>query len=83
MSVQRVTKATSLCVMAPARTPAPVIAQLAAAVRSVCEAADTRERLASLGAIQSCGDAAELGRVVADDYRRWGDVIRAGNIQLN
>ena len=69
-------------VLAPVKTPKPVIDRLAAAIGGACAAADTRERLAGLGAVSVCGGPEALGRVIADDYRRWAEVIKTGGIKL-
>lgn len=67
--------------MAPARTPAAVIDKLSAEIVAVCKLPETQERFSGLGALTVCGGARELGKVVADDYERWGKVIRQGNIK--
>ncbi|MCM2251694.1 MAG: tripartite tricarboxylate transporter substrate binding protein [Ramlibacter sp.] len=67
--------------MAPARTPAAVIDKLSAEIVAVCKLPETQERFSGLGALTVCGGAKELGKVVADDYERWGKVIRQGNIK--
>lgn len=67
--------------MAPAKTPAAVIDKLSAEIVAVCKLPETQERFSGLGALTVCGGAKELGKVVADDYERWGKVIRQGNIK--
>jgi tripartite-type tricarboxylate transporter receptor subunit TctC len=67
--------------MAPAKTPAAVIEKLAAEIQAVCRLPETQERFSGLGALTTCGGAKEMDKVVADDYARWGKVIRQGNIK--
>ncbi|MEP6790051.1 MAG: tripartite tricarboxylate transporter substrate-binding protein [Ramlibacter sp.] len=67
--------------MAPAKTPAAVIDRLAAEITAVCKLPETQERFSGLGAVVVCGGPKELGKVVADDYQRWGKVITQGGIK--
>ena len=67
---------------APAGTPAPIIARAAAALRAATEDRGLRTRLAEQGVELVSGDANVLRAALADDTRRWGDVIREGNIKL-
>ncbi|WP_458094557.1 Bug family tripartite tricarboxylate transporter substrate binding protein [Roseomonas sp. WA12] len=67
---------------APAGTPAPVITRAAAALRTATDDPALRARLAEQGVELVSGDAAMLRAALADDTKRWGDVIREGNIKL-
>ncbi|HWP10941.1 MAG TPA: tripartite tricarboxylate transporter substrate binding protein [Ramlibacter sp.] len=67
--------------LAPAKTPAALVDRLSAEIVAVCNLPETRERFSGLGALAACGGAKELGQVVADDFERWGKVIRQGNIK--
>ena len=67
---------------APAGTPAPVVARAAAALRAATSDPALRARMAEQGVELVSGDAAMLRAALADDTRRWGDVIREGNIRL-
>ncbi|MFO1295370.1 MAG: tripartite tricarboxylate transporter substrate binding protein [Rubrivivax sp.] len=68
-------------VLAPAKTPATRLEQLANEIAQICRLPETRERFAGLGALVTCGGRAELERVVNDDYQRWGRVIKVGGIK--
>jgi len=70
-------------VMAPARMPAERIKALTAALVEVCNTQETRQYFAQLGAVNTCGDSAALGQVVADDSRRWARVIKLGGIKVD
>lgn len=64
---------------APARTPAPIIAQLNQATRSALDSPDVRKRLAELGVEPLGGTPQALADLLASEIKRWGDVIaRAG-----
>lgn len=64
---------------APARTPAPIIAQLNQATRVALDSPDVRKRLAELGVEPLGGTPQALADLLASEIKRWGDVIvRAG-----
>lgn len=67
--------------LAPAGTPAAVIERLAAEVGAICRLPETQERFKGLGAQPACAGPKELDKVVADDYQRWGQVIRQAGIK--
>lgn len=69
--------------MAPAKTPAAVVEKLATEIQAVCALPETKERFSALGALTTCGGSKDLEKVVAEDYARWGKVIRQGNIKGN
>jgi tripartite-type tricarboxylate transporter receptor subunit TctC len=69
-----------LGVLAPARTPAPVVDKLNAAVRASLARPETGERLRTLGGIAAPSSPAEYGRFLHEDLERWGRVIAAANI---
>jgi tripartite-type tricarboxylate transporter receptor subunit TctC len=68
-------------VLAPAKTPAATLEKLSTELVAVCKLPETAERLKSLGATLTCGDAKALDRVIAEDYDRWGRVIKQGGIK--
>lgn len=68
-------------VMAPAKTPAPLLEKLATEIAAVCLLPETQERFKSLGTAPVCGGPKELNKVVLDDFQRWGKVIQQGNIK--
>lgn len=68
-------------IMAPAKTPVATIEALATALVAICGEPDTQERIKSLGALSTCGGAAEAGTVIRSDYDRWKAVIATGNIK--
>lgn len=70
-------------VMAPARMPPAGIDKLSAALVEVCNLPETKQRFAQLGAVNTCGNAAALGKVVTEDSQRWAKVIKQGGIKVD
>lgn len=68
---------------APARTPQPVIDTLNAALAKVLAQPDTRARLDKVGAVAGHSTHAEMAKLLADDSRRFGDLIRKANIKAD
>ena len=69
--------------MAPARTPKPVIDRLNQALQAVLRAPEMRERLAGLGVVAMPGTPESFGREVAHDLQKNRNVIKAANIKLD
>jgi tripartite-type tricarboxylate transporter receptor subunit TctC len=67
---------------APAGTPQPIITRAATALRAATDDPALRTRMSEQGVELVSGDATVLRKNLADDTRRWGDVIREGNIKL-
>ncbi|WP_137125890.1 tripartite tricarboxylate transporter substrate binding protein [Roseomonas sp. HF4] len=68
-------------VFAPAGTPAPVVAQIEAALKAATADAGVIERLAGAGIETWPGDAATLRTTLARDVETWTRIIREANIQ--
>ena len=69
--------------MAPARTPKPVIDRLNQALQAVLRAPEMRERLASLGVVAKPGTPEAFGREVAQDLQKNRNIVKAANIRLD
>ena len=70
-------------VLAPARTPAPVIERLHLEIAKAVEQADTRARFAAAGLeSRSSASPREFGAFVENDVARWAKVIKQANIKL-
>jgi tripartite-type tricarboxylate transporter receptor subunit TctC len=67
--------------LAPARTPAPVIARLHDTVAAALAEPDTREKLIRSGAMPASTSTAEFARLMRDELERWGRVVREKNIK--
>jgi tripartite-type tricarboxylate transporter receptor subunit TctC len=66
---------------APAGTPAPVLARLGTALHTATGDAELRARMAQQGVSITTGDAAMLGRTLAEETAMWGKLIREANIR--
>ncbi len=66
--------------VAPAKTPQPVIAKLNAELRRSLELPDVRAKLAEQGIYAETSTAAEFTALIAADQKRWAAVIKAANI---
>ena len=67
---------------APAGTPAPVIAYLNKQAREIFSAPDVRDRFESQGLVLPLGPPEQLAAFVADERKRWGDVIARAGIKF-
>ena len=66
---------------APARTPAPVIAKLNAAVNAVLKDPETAKKLIEAGADPAAGTPEQLAEFLKSELERWGKVVREKNIK--
>jgi tripartite-type tricarboxylate transporter receptor subunit TctC len=71
-----------LGVVAPAGTPPAIIDKLNAAFRESLAPAETRARLAALGADIKIGTPDEFGKMLADELALWSAVVKAANIKV-
>jgi tripartite-type tricarboxylate transporter receptor subunit TctC len=69
--------------LAPARTPAAVIAKLHDAVVAALAAPDMRERLIRSGAMPAPLPTAEFAKLMREELARWGRVVREKNIKAD
>lgn len=65
---------------APAATPRPVVAKLNAEVNAILGQPDTVETLASLGMSPLIMTPDQFAARLRDDTKRYGEVVKAGNI---
>lgn len=70
-------------IMAPARTPEPVIATIAAGLKRVIGDPEVVARLTAMGTIPTWQDAEQVTRAIDADLKRWGDLARRAKIQTN
>ncbi len=68
--------------LAPARTPAPLIAQINGAVAKLLTQADLKERLAREGAQPAGGTPSQFGAYIKSEIGKWAQVVRAANIRV-
>ncbi len=67
--------------MAPARTPAPVVAALNAAFAAALAEPAVQDRLRGLGVIPLGGSPEAMNRFVASEVLRWAEVVRVAGIR--
>jgi tripartite-type tricarboxylate transporter receptor subunit TctC len=67
--------------LAPAKTPAPVIAKIRDATAAALADPDVAGKLIASGAIPAAASSAEFGQLMADELARWGRVIRDKGIK--
>jgi tripartite-type tricarboxylate transporter receptor subunit TctC len=71
------------CVMAPAGTPAPVVAALNRAVVEALATPQVQQRLATAGVDGESSTPEELARFVAAEREKWGRVVRDARITVD
>jgi tripartite-type tricarboxylate transporter receptor subunit TctC len=71
-----------LGVVTPAGTPQPIIDKLNAALRDSMAPAETRARLATLGADIKIGTPQAFGKMLAEELALWTGVVNAANIKV-
>jgi len=70
-------------IVAPARTPAPIVARLNAEIAKILQLPDVRERILSLGLEIVGGTPEAFNLHLASETRKWSEVIRVGNIKAD
>ena len=68
-------------ISAPPKTPAPIVAKLNQAINDIINDADTKKRFADLNLLAAGGSPTDMRKLVAEETRRWTDVIRKAGIQ--
>ena len=66
--------------LAPAGTPADVVAKLNDAVGKALALPDLQQRFVNFGVIATAGTPKRLGDLIADEVPRWTQIVREGNI---
>ena len=68
--------------LAPAKTPRPIIDWLNAEARKAMADPGLRAKLEALGVVLPLGSPEDFGKHIADDTERWGDIIKRAGIKL-
>ncbi len=68
-------------ISAPPKTPAPIVNKLNQAVNAIINEPDTKRRFAELNLLPAGGSPADMRRLVAEETRRWTEVIKKAGIQ--
>jgi tripartite-type tricarboxylate transporter receptor subunit TctC len=69
-------------VLAPPGTSTAIATALADAFNRATARPEYKAKVAELGMTTLTGTTAEFGKLYADEYRKWGEVVRAANIKL-
>ena len=67
--------------LAPAGTPAPIIARLHAETAKAARSAEMKARLAADGAVPVGNTPAEFAAHIKEEMEKWGAVARAAGIE--
>ena len=71
-----------LGVLAPPNTPAATTAALSKAITGITAGAEFKAKVGELGMSPITGTQPEFARYYLDEYRKWGEVVRAANVKL-
>ena len=66
---------------APAKTPAAIVNKIDADMQKALALPDVREALAKQGMQELTSSPAELGKLMADDYARWSEIVKSAGIK--
>ena len=69
--------------LAPAKTPAPVVQYLNAEIQEILKEPATQQRLAQLGAAPAPGTPEAFGNFIRNESERWSAVVRKANVTLD
>lgn len=67
---------------APRGTPPEIVTRVNTALNAALAEPEIRARMTERGAEPGGGSAAEMGRIMTEDYARWGAVVRANQIRV-
>jgi tripartite-type tricarboxylate transporter receptor subunit TctC len=67
--------------VAPAKTPTPIVNLLNAEIKKALAAPDVRQKLAEQGIEPKTSSPSEMAKLVTDDLKRWSRVVKDAGIQ--
>jgi tripartite-type tricarboxylate transporter receptor subunit TctC len=70
-------------IVAPAGTPAPIVEKINAVVNQGLATPGLQQKILRLGGEPEPKSVADFAAYIADQYRRWGDVIRITGVKLD
>lgn len=70
-------------IVVPTGTPDAVVTRLNQAINQAMQTPEFKQRLAALGAEQIGGSSAAFQKMIDDDNKLWGEVIKKANIQVD
>jgi tripartite-type tricarboxylate transporter receptor subunit TctC len=68
--------------LAPAGTPRAVVEKLSAAIQTIGQRADMRERMVQMGNDPVAGSPAQFEKFLQDEVTKWGKVIKQANVKI-
>jgi tripartite-type tricarboxylate transporter receptor subunit TctC len=69
--------------VAPARTPRPIVRRLNEALVRILNMPDVQERIRALGMTPSPSTPEELEKLIRADYALWGKVAKTAGVQAD
>ena len=69
--------------LAPARTPRPVVARLNSEIRAVLDITDVRRNLIEQGMDPAGGTPEQFGALIKSDMDKWGDIGKRLGVKLD
>lgn len=69
--------------LAPARTPAAIVAKLNTSIVQIMQTQEVRDRIAALGADPATSTPAAFGKFIADEIAKWGKVIKEAGVHID
>ena len=66
---------------APPKTPKPIIDALNKAINAALQSPDVAAKLSGLGMDPATGTPEQFGKIVADDYAKWGPIVKASGFK--
>lgn len=70
-------------VVAPRNTPSEIVEKLNRTINAGLADPKMKARFADLGATTLVGSSVDFGKLIAEETRKWGKVIRAGSIKID
>ena len=68
-------------ILAPAATPQPIVQKLNQELCAILEEPEVKKKLAQQGADPAPTDPQTFAKLIVDDVKKWGDVIRSAGIR--
>ena len=66
---------------APAKTPKPIVDALNSAINKALQSPDAAAKLSGLGMDPATGTPEQFGKILADDYNKWGPIVKASGFK--
>ena len=71
-----------LAIFAPRGTPDDRVAKLNAEIAKIMAMPQAQQVLRAAGLEPAPNSASEMRRIIADDYKKWGDLIKATGLKI-